>query len=254
MGWSRPRLRISIRVRPPGAASRAKVHTQSREAEWVLSHPGGRWLRERRTSTCGASATSTTNSAVPGGPSGIRSPGARSRTSSGSRRSALGQLPGKRRRSTHRGVYQPPRCQPTWVSHGHTCSGGAPRVAAWLVTSDGSSISASPGRARARSAGVEPDVSPSRCITAYAPAEPISAATPPTTRGCGWMRVVVAMADLEGADALPRWSRRGRGVARVPGGEIGHAGGRRTVLGLVGRSSDGRGQTSRGVVRAPVQW
>ena len=93
----------------------------------------------------GASATSTTNSAVPGGPSGMRSPGCRSRTRAGSRRSALGQLSGKSSRSTHRGVYQPPRCQPTWVSHGQTCSGGASRVAAWLVTSDGSAIRSSPG-------------------------------------------------------------------------------------------------------------
>ena len=46
-------------------------------------------------------------------------------------RSALGQLAGNSSRSTQRGVYQPPRCQPTWVSHGQTRSGGAPTVIAW---------------------------------------------------------------------------------------------------------------------------
>ena len=43
-------------------------------------------------------------------------------------RSALGRLSGKSRTSTQRGVYQPPRCQPTCTSHGQTCSAGAVKV------------------------------------------------------------------------------------------------------------------------------
>ena len=52
----------------------------------------------------GGPASSTTYQAVPGGPSGMVSPTARSRTRSGSSTSRLGRLAGKSTRSTHRGV------------------------------------------------------------------------------------------------------------------------------------------------------
>jgi hypothetical protein len=116
---------------------------------------------EYSTKACGGSASRTTKYAVAGGPSGIVSPGCRSRVKAGSRPSKLGQLPGNSRRSTHPGVYQPPRCQPIWVSHGQTTVGGTSIVVAWLVVMEGFAMISSPGIVPVRSPWVEPARRPS---------------------------------------------------------------------------------------------
>src|SRR5664279_4710976 len=97
-------------------------------------YSGGTWEVECKTSSRAGSTYSTWNDAVPGGPSGITSPTRRSRTRSAVRTPALGQLAGNSSRSTQRSVYQPPRCQPIWVSHGQTSAGSASMVTVWLVT------------------------------------------------------------------------------------------------------------------------
>ena len=76
--------------------------------------------------------------------------------SSGTTRSALGPLAGKRTRSTHRAVYQPPRPQPICTSHGHTADGGASMVMAWSVCTTGSATTSSPGSRLLRSSRVDP--------------------------------------------------------------------------------------------------
>lgn len=78
---------------------------------------------------------------------------------------ALGWFSGNSSLSTHRGVYHPPRCQPTWTSHGHTACGGAAMVRAWVATVCGHLTRSSPGSACLRSARVEPYVVPRRCRT-----------------------------------------------------------------------------------------
>jgi hypothetical protein len=40
----------------------------------------------------------------------------------------LARFAGNSNLSTQRAVYQPPRCQPIWTSHGHTIAGGASMV------------------------------------------------------------------------------------------------------------------------------
>ena len=82
--------------------------------------------------------------------------------SSGISRVALGQFAGKSSRSTQRAVYQPPLCQPIWVSHGQTRSGEALMVIAWSVTTAGSGDDVITGEGVACSSFVEPYVRPRR--------------------------------------------------------------------------------------------
>jgi hypothetical protein len=53
-------------------------------------------------------------------------------------RSALGSFAGNNSRSTHRAVYQTPRCQPICTSHGQIRSGGVSIVMACVVVAIGS--------------------------------------------------------------------------------------------------------------------
>ena len=92
---------------------------------------------------------------------------------------ALGRLAGNSSRSTQRAVYQPPRCQPICTSHGHTRSGGAGMVTAWLVTTVGWSTSSSPGSIARRSARVDPAVRPSHSPAATTPTDAATAVAHP---------------------------------------------------------------------------
>lgn len=166
-GAVRARQRKTRRVaRPPSIGVNRKLQVQCSRATPRRRHESGKCVQDSR-SRWSASATSRTTNphSVSGAPSGTKSP-TLSAWRSSRIRSALGRLAGKSRASTQRGVYQPPRCQPTWTSHGQTCSGGACSVAACVATTCGSRTSPSPGMASRRSAALEPAVRPSHCIAA----------------------------------------------------------------------------------------
>ena len=211
---------------------RVKVQDQSTAAPSRVRQLPGRWVVEYNTSSLGGSTRSTTNQAVPGGPSGMRSPTWSGRCSSGTSWVALGQLPGNSSRSTKRGVYQPPRCQPIWTSHGHTWSGGTGMVAAWLVTTVGWSMSSSPGSGWRRSAWVDPAVRPSHWLAAITPTVATTIATRPRAlrrRVPCRRRSLVALSGSLTVTSPPRagWCAA-RPVGGCRGGACASSGSRRT--------------------------